>query len=123
MCGSTRGSTSRRARFDVIDTPLTDVERHGNVLSADDSFALAPPLPRQGWVKLSPINRRRLDNFKRNRRGYWSFWIFLILFVASLFAEFIANDRPIVASYKGEVLLPIFFDYPEEKFGGFLAQT
>ena len=56
-----------------------------------------------------------------NRRGYWSFWIFLVLFVLSLFAEFIANDRPIVASYKGESLFPVFVDYPEEKFGGFLA--
>ena len=50
---------------------------------------------------LTPINRRRLDNFRANRRGYWSFWIFLVLFVLSLFAEFIANDRPILASYKG----------------------
>ncbi|MDO9440433.1 MAG: ABC transporter permease [Beijerinckiaceae bacterium] len=76
-----------------------------------------------GWFKLSPINRRRLDNFKRNRRGYWSFWIFLVMFVLSLFAELIANDRPIVASYKGEILFPVLKDYPEEKFGGFLAQT
>jgi len=72
---------------------------------------------------LTPINRRRLDNFRANRRGYWSFWIFLVLFVLSLFAEFIANDRPILASYKGELLTPVFVDYPEEKFGGFLAQT
>ncbi|MDH7796843.1 MULTISPECIES: ABC transporter permease [unclassified Beijerinckia] len=72
---------------------------------------------------LSPINRRRLDNFRTNRRGYWSFWIFLVLFVLSLFAEFIANDRPILMSYKGELLTPVFVDYPEEKFGGFLAQT
>ena len=41
----------------------------------------------------------------------------------SLFAEFIANDRPILVSYKGEMLFPVFVDYPEEKFGGFLAQT
>ncbi len=45
------------------------------------------------------------------------------MFVASLCAEFIANDRPIVASYKGEILFPIVVDYPEEKFGGFLART
>lgn len=84
---------------------------------------VAPPLPRQGFVKLSPMNRRRWQNFKANRRGYWSFWIFLILFVLSLFAELIANDRPIYVSYKGEHLWPVFVDYPEEKFGGFLAQT
>jgi microcin C transport system permease protein len=79
----------------------------------------------QFWrgVELSPINRRRWDNFKANRRGYWSLWIFGVLFFLSLFAEFIANDRPIIMSYKGEILTPIFVDYPEEKFGGFLAVT
>ena len=72
---------------------------------------------------LSPLNQRRWQNFKANRRGYWSLWIFLVLFVLSLFAEFIANDKPIVASYKGEILFPVLVDYPEEKFGGFLAVT
>ena len=72
---------------------------------------------------LSPLNQRRWQNFKANRRGYWSLWIFLILFVLSLFAEFIANDKPILASYKGEILMPVLVDYPEEKFGGFLAVT
>lgn len=71
----------------------------------------------------NPINQRRLELFKANRRGYWSFWIFLGLFVFSFFAELIANDRPILASYKGELLFPVIVDYPEEKFGGFLAQT
>jgi microcin C transport system permease protein len=75
----------------------------------------------KGW--LSPTNKRRWANFKANRRGYWSLWIFLILFIASLLAEFIANDRPILASYKGEILYPVLIDYPEEKFGGFLART
>ncbi|WP_407920814.1 ABC transporter permease [Allorhizobium terrae] len=72
---------------------------------------------------LSPVNRRRLDNFKANKRGYWSFWIFMVLFILSLCAELIANDRPIIASYKGEILFPIAVNYPEEKFGGFLAVT
>jgi microcin C transport system permease protein len=81
------------------------------------------PLRRGPWLKLGPMNRRRLDNFRRNRRGYWSFWIFLVLFVVSLFAEFVANDRPLIASYKGEILFPVLVNYPEEKFGGFLAQT
>ena len=72
---------------------------------------------------LSPLNRRRWQNFKANRRGYWSLWIFLVLFVLSLFAEFIANDKPIIASYKGEIIYPVLVDYPEEKFGGFLAVT
>jgi len=76
---------------------------------------------RRPW--LSPMNRRRLDNFRRNKRGTWSLIIFLALFVLSLFAEFIANDRPLIASYKGELLFPVFFDYPEEKFGGFEAHA
>jgi microcin C transport system permease protein len=74
-------------------------------------------------MSLSPMNRRRLDNFRRNRRGYWSFWIFLVLFLASMGSEFFANDRPLVVSYKGEILFPVFVDYPEEKFGGFQAHT
>jgi microcin C transport system permease protein len=72
---------------------------------------------------MSPLNQRRWSNFKANRRGYWSLWIFLVLFVLSLFSEFIANDKPIIASYKGEILFPVLVDYPEEKFGGFLAVT
>ena len=72
---------------------------------------------------LSPINQRRWANFRANRRGYWSLWIFLGITVFSLFAEVIANDRPLLARYKGEMLLPILVDYPESKFGGFLAVT
>ncbi len=92
-------------------------------LAAGAAVPLAPPLHTSGWLRLRPTQRRRLDNFKRNRRGYVSFWIFLTVFFVSLFAEFIANDRPIVASYKGEILFPALVNYPEEKFGGFLAQT
>jgi microcin C transport system permease protein len=73
--------------------------------------------------RLSPVNRRRWANFKANRRGYWSLWIFLALFGVSLFANLIANDKPLLVSYKGELLLPVLIDYPEEKFGGFLAVT
>ena len=84
-----------------------------------DTTPIAPP--RKGL--LSPTNKRRWENFKANRRGYWSLWIFLVIFVLSLFAECIANDRPILASYKGELLFPVVIAYPEEKFGGFLAET
>ncbi len=73
--------------------------------------------------KLSPLGERRWANFKANRRGYWSLWLFLALFTATMFSELIANDRPILASYKGEILVPVLVDYPEEKFGGFLAVT
>jgi len=77
--------------------------------------------PRKAF--LSPPNLRRWENFRANGRGFWSFWLFMLLFILSLGAELIANDRPIIASYKGEVLFPVLIDYPEEKFGGFLAQT
>jgi microcin C transport system permease protein len=82
-----------------------------------------PPQPARRRLRLSPINQRRWANFKRNRRGFWSLWIFLVLFVLSLGAEFIVNDRPILVSYKGEILVPALNDYPESKFGGFLATT
>ena len=81
------------------------------------------PLPNEARRGLSPLNRRRLANFWKNRRGSWSAVVFVVLFTLSLFAEFIANDKPIFVSYKGEWLWPVFVDYPDEKFGGFLAQT
>ena len=89
----------------------------------DTAATLAPPSPRKGFLKLTPINQRRLANFKRNKRGFWSLWIFLTLFVLSLFAEVLVNDKPVMASYKGEILFPVLVSYPEEKFGGFLAYT
>ena len=73
--------------------------------------------------RLSPLNQRRWRSFKANRRGYWAMWIFSVLFLVTLFAEFVANDKPILISYKGEFYAPIFVDYPEEVFGGFLPVT
>jgi len=70
--------------------------------------------------RITPLTRRRLDNFRTNRRGFWSLWIFLVLFVASLFAEFIANDRPLLIQYDGAFYFPVFRNYPETAFGGFL---
>ncbi|MEM6311325.1 MAG: ABC transporter permease [Pseudomonadota bacterium] len=67
---------------------------------------------------LSPLNQRRLRNFKRNRRAYWSLMIFSVLFGLSLMAEFIANDKPIAVSYRGEIRMPIFSFYSERDFGG-----
>ena len=67
---------------------------------------------------MNPINQRRWRNFRANRRGFWSLWIFLILFFISLFAEFIANDKPILVYYNNKVYLPIFEVYPETTFGG-----
>lgn len=71
-------------------------------------------------MTLSPIQQRRLQSFRGNRRGYWSMWIFLVLFGLSLCAELIANDRPLVISYQGELMFPVVQDIPEERFGGFL---
>lgn len=67
---------------------------------------------------LSPINQRRWRNFKANKRGYLSLWIFAILFVLSLFAEFIANDKPILVTYQGDLYFPVVASYPETTFGG-----
>ncbi len=110
----------------------------------DDLRALETPLPQSqpppeeehrqtmpSWLRrrmpsaenISPLNQRRLANFKANRRGLWSLRIFLALFAVSLFAEFVANDKPLLVSYKGEWLFPSLVDYPESKFGGFLAVT
>lgn len=69
-------------------------------------------------MRITPLTRRRLDNFRANKRGYWSFWIFIVIFVISLFAEFLANDKPIVLSYQDELHFPVFVTYPETKFGG-----
>ena len=69
-------------------------------------------------MKLSPLNRRRMDNFKRNRRAWYSFWIFLVLFTLALFAEFIANDKPLLVKFRGEYYTPIFRFYSERDFGG-----
>ncbi len=113
--------------MDVRTLPGKDIEPNGD----SDKEILAPPyfapdvepagplglafLPR---FEFSPINVRRWQNFKASKRGYWSLWIFLLLFVTSLFAEFIANDKPLYLRYDGKSYFPIFFTYPETTFGG-----
>jgi microcin C transport system permease protein len=74
--------------------------------------------PPPGRFALSPLNKRRWQNFKTNRRGYWSLWIFLVLFFVTLFAEFIANDKPLYISFSGKSYFPVVFTYPETTFGG-----
>ena len=69
-------------------------------------------------MKLGPLNRRRLANFRANRRGYWSLWIFWFLFGLSLCAGVIANDKPLLLSYQGKLHAPVLFAYPETAFGG-----
>ena len=72
-------------------------------------------------MKLSPLNRRRWRNFKRNKRALWSLIIFSVLMVITLPAEFVANDRPILVQYDGGFYAPIFKFYPETAFGGDFA--
>ena len=79
--------------------------------------AVAEP-PKQHLFSLSPLNRRRLQNFKRNRRGFWSLWIFMFLFFVSLFAEFIANDKPFLVMMSGKLYFPSVVMYPETAFSG-----
>lgn len=69
-------------------------------------------------MALSGLNQRRVANFKKNRRAYYSLIIFGILFTVSLFAELIANDKPILVRYQGQFYTPIVSFYPETKFGG-----
>lgn len=75
-------------------------------------------LPSSLSFRLSPINQRRWINFKANKRGYWSLWIFITLFALSLFAEFIANDKPLLVTFQGDLYTPVFTQYPETTFGG-----
>ena len=69
-------------------------------------------------LRVTPMARRRLHNFRANRRGFWSLWIFLGLFVVSLFAELIANDKPLLVRYDDAFYLPVLVVYPETAFGG-----
>ncbi len=69
-------------------------------------------------MNLSPLNRRRFELFKANKRGWWSLWLFLILFGLSLGAELIANDKPLVVHYDDGWYFPALKRYPETTFGG-----
>lgn len=69
-------------------------------------------------MTLSPLSRRRLQQFCANRRGFYSLWLFLALFVMAIAAPIIANDRPLLISFDGHVMSPVFKNYPETIFGG-----
>ena len=74
--------------------------------------------PRLWGMPLSGLNQRRLANFRRNRRGFWSNRLFWVLFLLSLPAEFIANDRPLLVQFDGSYYVPVVATYPETVFGG-----
>lgn len=69
----------------------------------------------------SPVNQARWARFRHNRRGYWSLWLFLILFFCSLGAELLANDRPLLVQYRGQLYVPVLKNYTEQTFGGAFA--
>jgi microcin C transport system permease protein len=75
-------------------------------------------MPTRHGIHFTPLTRRRLAQFRANRRGWWSLWLFLLLFGFSLGAEFIANDRPLLVYHQGSFHVPVFKDYAETDFGG-----
>ena len=87
---------------------------------AVSAAAAPPPTPDERVLgfRISRLNRRRLQNFRRNRRGFWSLWVFLAIFAATLPAEFIANDKPLLVAYGGEWFVPVVRAYAETEFGG-----
>jgi microcin C transport system permease protein len=99
------------ARTDAFVTPP-------NPLPQTEGGARMPEPKRRFGITVSALNRRRWRNFRANRRAFWSLIILGVLYGLSLFAEYIANDRPIVISYRGELHFPIHRFYPETAFGG-----
>ncbi len=87
-------------------------------MTAENARSGKAPTTRLFGLSVSPITQRRIENFKRNKRGYWSFWIFLAIFSLSLFSELIANDKPLIVSYDGGLYYPVLFLYQETVFGG-----
>ncbi len=83
-----------------------------------DTALFIPEAPPRRLIRLSPLNQRRWRNFRANRRAFWSLIIFGLLYFVSLFAEYIANDRPIVVQYRGGYYFPIHQFYSETTFGG-----
>ncbi len=72
-------------------------------------------------LQLGPLGQRRFGSFVANRRGYWALHVFMVLFVLSLFAELLANDRPLLVRYDGAFYVPFLVNYPETTFGGDFA--
>jgi microcin C transport system permease protein len=83
-----------------------------------EATAATVPMRRFLGIRITPLTQRRWANFRANRRGFWSLWIFLVLFAASLAAEVIANDKPILVSFDGGLYFPVMVAYPETVFGG-----
>ncbi|MEM9318864.1 MAG: ABC transporter permease [Pseudomonadota bacterium] len=86
------------------------------ILKAQPSARPGAPPVQSGW--LSPLNQRRWSNFRANKRAYWSLMIFSVLFAISLMAPIVANDKPLLVRFQGEIYTPVFRFYPETQFGG-----
>ncbi len=111
----------RPTKSTAMDAETTVPTPTGQPLAPPRSASRAPiedAPPRRAWFNASPINQRRWRSFRANRRGFWSLILFLALFVVSLFAEFIANDKPFLVSYDGGIYVPAITTYPETAFGG-----
>ena len=67
---------------------------------------------------MTPLTQRRIEQFKANRRGYWSLWLFLMLFTIALLADVVANDKPLLVWFEGKPYFPVMLSYPETRFGG-----
>jgi microcin C transport system permease protein len=105
----------------IADARVTTKEEQDTAKQVPPVTPTAPagtPPARTGRFTLSPINRRRWENFKANKRGFWSLWIFLALFFVTLPAEFVANDKPLLIQYDGGYYSPVFKFYSEKTFGG-----
>ncbi len=102
----------------TVDTPAAKRQMAPELMPDVEPAGPLGPAAAPPRYELSPINKRRWQNFKTNRRGFWSLWLFLVLFIVSLFAEFIANDKPLYISYAGKSYFPVFVTYPETTFGG-----
>lgn len=108
-----------RQEATLHETSVHETKRHETPAhDVSDESQQAKQRPRTS--RLSPITRRRMAAFRDNRRAWWSLLIFGVLFVLSLGAELIANDRPLLVEYQGETYLPMLHEYPETTFGGFL---
>jgi microcin C transport system permease protein len=99
-----------------VDAPVQPPNLQPDAQAVGTTGLIAPPERRP--LAMSPLNARRWQNFKANRRGYWALWVFLALFVVSLFAEFIANDKPFLIYMQGKTYFPAVVTYPETAFGG-----
>ncbi len=96
-----------------------NIEVNKDTIALDSNqIALGKEQTKRSRYTLTPINQRRWQNFKANKRGYWSLWLFLFLFIISLFAELIANDRPIMIKHDGAFYFPVVKTYTETQFGG-----